>query len=158
MVGAGMGMLISGSGIIVHLTGVGLIDEVTPLLATGNHPIDGAPVGETTDITVIDEEVCLQLAGEVGIVISGLLGVVAVGGIELHTAFSTPLECRIQELALTTGPKDQTVTVGNEHLQRLSGEGALLADLGVFILDDRAVKINCDNHTYFLMESSFLLP
>ena len=141
-----MGMLISGSGIIVNLTGVGLIDEVTPLLAAGDHPIDGAPIGETTDITVIDKEVCLQLAGEMGIVISGLLGVIAVSGIKLHAAFTTPLESLFEKFALSTGPKDKTVTVGNEHLQRLSGEGAFLADLGVFILDDRAVKINCDDH------------
>lgn len=153
-----MGMLISGSGIIVHLTGVGLIDEVTPLLATGDHPIDGAPIGQTTYVAVIDKEVGLQLSGEVGIVISGLLGVIAVGGIELHTTLTTPLESLFEKLALATGPEDQTMAVGNEHLQSLNGEGALLADLGVFILDDRAVKIYCDDHTYFLMESSSLLP
>lgn len=153
-----MGMLISGSGIIVNLTGVGLIDEVTPLLATGDHSIDGAPIGETTDITVVDKEVGLQLSGEVGIVISGLLGVVAVSSVELHTTLTTPLESLFEKLALATGPKDQAVTIGNEHLQRLSGEGALLADLGVTVLNDRAVKIYSYYHTYFLMESSSLLP
>ena len=143
---------------VVSRARIGFVDEMAPLLATGDHAVDSAPIGQATYVAVVDKQIGLQLACEVGIVVEGLLRVVAVDGIKLHAAFTTPLECRIQEFTLTASPKDQAVTVGNEHLQRLSGEGALLADLGVFILDDRAVKINCDNHTYFLMESSFLLP
>ena len=136
-----------GGGItVVHGTGIGFVKEMPPLLAMGYHPVDGAPVGETANVAVVDEEVSLQLAGEVGIVFSGLLGVVAVGCVELHATLTTPLEGLLQELALTTGPENQTMAVGNEHLQRLNGEGALLTDLGVFILDNRTVKINCNDH------------
>ena len=147
MVGAvGVG---GGGFTVVGGAGVGFVDEVTPFLATGDHAVDGAPVGEATDVAVVDEEVCLQLAGEVRVVVSGLLGVVAVGGVELHTTLTTPLEGLVEEFALATAPEDQAMTIGNEHLQRLNGEGALLADLGVFVLDDRSVEINCDDHEFF---------
>ena len=131
---------------VVGGASVGFVDQMTPLLATGDHPIDGAPIGQATYVAVVDKQIGLQLACEVGIVVEGFLRVVAVDSIKLHAAFTTPLESRIQELTLTASPEDQTMTVGNEHLQRLSGEGALLADLRVFILNDRAVEINCNNH------------
>ena len=44
---------------VVDGAGVGFIDEVTPFLATGDHTVDGAPVGEATDVAVVDEEVGL---------------------------------------------------------------------------------------------------
>ena len=133
---------------VVGGAGVGFIDEVTPFLATGDHTVDGTPVGEATDVAVVDEEVCLQLAGEVGIVVGGLLGVVAVGGVEFHATLTTPLEGLVEEFTLATAPEDQAMTIGNEHLEGLNGEGALLADLGVFILDDRSVEINCNDHDF----------
>ena len=134
---------------VVGGAGVGFIDEVTPFLTTGDHTVDGTPVGEATDVAVVDEEVCLQLAGEVGIVVGGFLGVVAVGGIEFHTALTTPLEGLVEEFTLATAPEDQAMTIGNEHLEGLNGEGALLANLGVFVLDDRSVEINCNDHEFF---------
>ena len=140
--GAGRGVTVVGGIVIVHLTGTGLVDEMTPLLATGDHAIDGAPVGKATYIAVVDKEVCLQLTREVRVVVGGLLGIVAVGSIELHTALAAPLDGIVQELALTAGPEHQAMTIGNEHLQGLSGEGTLLADFGIFILDDGSVEIN----------------
>ena len=91
---------------VVDGTGIGLVEEVTPFLAMGDHAVDGAPVGESTDVTVVDKEVGLQLAGEVGIVVSGLLGVVAVGSVEFYTALTTPVNGGLQEFALATGPED----------------------------------------------------
>ena len=133
---------------VVFGTGVVFVEEVTPLLAMGDHSVDCAPIGETANVPVVDEEIGLEFAGEVGIVVGGLLGVVAVGGIEFHTALTTPLDGLVEELALATAPEDQAMTIGNEHLEGLNGEGALLADLGVFILDDRSVEINCDYHDF----------
>ena len=86
---------------IVFLTGVCLVNEVAPLLAMGDHAIDGAPIGQTADVTVVDEEVGLELAGEVGIVVCGFLGIVAVDGIELHAALTTPLDGIVKQPALT---------------------------------------------------------
>ena len=133
---------------VVHGTGVGLVDEVTPLFATGDHAVDGAPVGESADVTVVDEEVGLQLAGEVGIVVCGLLGVVAVGCVELYAALAAPLEGLVEKLALATGPEDEAMAILDEHLEGLGGEGTLLTDLRVFILDDRSVEINCNDHDF----------
>ena len=131
---------------------VGFVDEVTPFLATGDHTVDGAPVGEATDVAVVDEEVCLQLAGEVRVVVGGFLGVVAVGGVEFHAALTTPLEGLVKELALATAPEDQAMTISNEHLKGLNGEGALLTNLGVFVLDNRSVEINCNYHEFFSLQ------
>ena len=132
---------------VVFFAGVGLVDEVTPLFATGDHAVDGAPVGESAYIAVVDEDIGLELAGEVGIVIGGLLGVVTVGCIELHTALTTPVDGVVEELTFPTGPEDEPVMVVDEHLERVDGEGALLANLGIAVLDDCSVKIDCDNHS-----------
>ena len=147
--GAGVGMGVSGGFGIILLTGVGLVDEMTPLLTTGDHAVDSAPVGESTDITVVDEEVGLQLAGEMRIVVGGLLWIVTVGSIELHTALTTPLEGLLQELSFTTGPEHQTMTILYEHLQCLNSKRALLTNLRIFILDDRPVKIDSNYHNIF---------
>ena len=89
---AGVGVLVGGGFSIVFLAGIGLVDEVAPLLATGDHAIDGAPVGKTAYIAVVDEEVGLQLAREVGIVVGGLFRVVTIGGIERYATLTTPFE------------------------------------------------------------------
>ena len=138
----GMGRSIT----VVDGTGIGFVEEMTPFLAMGDHAVDGAPVGESTDVTVVDEEVGLQLAGEVGVVVSGLLGVVTVGSVEFYAALTTPVNGGLQELALMTGPEDEAMAVLDEHLEGLGGEGALLTDLRVAVLDDRPVKIYCYNH------------
>ena len=146
-----MGAVLGGMGraiTVVDGTGIGLVEEVTPFLAMGDHAVDGAPVGEATDVTVVDEEVGLQLAGEVGIVVGGLLGVVAIGGIELYTTLTAPLEGLVEKLALATGPEDDAMAILDEHLEGLGGEGALLTDLRVAVLDDRPVKIYCYNHEF----------
>ena len=127
---------------------VGFVEEMTPLLAMGDHAVDGAPVGESAYIAVVDEEVGLQLAGEVGIVVGGLLGVVAIGGIELDAALTTPLEGLVKKLALATGPEDQAMAILDEHLEGLGGERTLLTDLRIAVLDDRPVKIYCYYHIF----------
>ena len=146
-----MGAVLGGMGraiTVVHGSGIGFVDEMTPLLAMGYHPVDGAPIGETANVTVVDEEVGLEFATEMGIIFRGLLGIVAVGSVELHATLTTPLEGLLQELALTTGPENQTMAVGNEHLQRLNGEGDLCSDLRVTVLNNCTVKIYCDYHVF----------
>ena len=146
-----VGTVFGGMGRGISVVGgarVGFVEEMTPLLAMGDHAVDGAPVGESAYIAVVDEEVGLQLAGEVGIVVSGLLGVVAVGSVEFYTALTTPVNGGLQELALTTGPEDEAMAVLDEHLEGLGGEGALLTDLRVAVLDDRPVKIYCYYHIF----------
>lgn len=131
---------------IVSLAGIGLVNEMAPLLASGNHAVDGAPVRQTSDVTVIDEDVGFQLARECGVVVGGLLGIVTVGGIELYTALPTPVEGIVEEFALATGPEDQTMAICNEHLQGIDGERTLLANLGILVLDDGTIEINGNDH------------
>jgi hypothetical protein len=140
------GVTIVGGVVVVLLAFVGFVEEVTPLLATRDHAIDGAPVGESTHVAVIDKEVGLQLAREVGVVVGGFLRIIAIGGVELDTALTTPLEGLVEELALATGPEDNTMAIGDEHLQRIDGEGTLSTDLRVFVLDDGTVEVYGDDH------------
>lgn len=135
---------------IVFLASVCLVNEVTPFLAMGDHAIDGSPIGQTADITVVDEEVGFEFAGEMGIVVCGFLRVVAVGGIKLHATLATPLKSVVKEFSLTTCPKDKSMAVTNEHFQRLDGKRTLLTNLRIFVLDDGSVEIYCYYHRLFL--------
>jgi len=144
--GAGVGVLVVGALAVILLAGVGFVEEVAPFLATGDHAIDGAPIGEAAHVTVVDKDIGLQLAGEVGIIVGGLFRIVAVGGVELDATLAAPLQCCFEELALATGPEDHAMAVGNEHLEGLYREGALSAYLRIAVLNNRTVKINCNDH------------
>ncbi len=90
----GLGMMVVGG------LGENLVDDIVPLVAMLNHAVDGAPIGQTANIAVVDKQIDLQLAREVGIVIGGLLGVVAIDGVELESTLATPIDCLIEQLAL----------------------------------------------------------
>jgi len=132
------------AGAVVLFAGDGFVDDLIPLDTVVDHVVDGAPVGETTEVAVVDEDVDLELATEVVVVGEGLLGIVAVDGVELYAALTAPVDRLVEELAFTDTPEDELVALGNEHAQRLNGKGNLLTDLGILMLDDRTVKINCD--------------
>ncbi len=135
-----------GGFVVVFHAGVGLVDEVTPGFLTGDHTVDGAPVREAADITVVDEEVGLEFSREVRIVISSFLGIVAVGSVELYTTLTTPVQSVVEQLALAAGPQHQAVVVVYEHLEGINGEGALRTNLGVPIFYYCSIKINCYYH------------
>ena len=145
-------MVMGGGGtvVVVGLAAGGFVEEMVPLLLAGDHPVDGAPVGQAAEVAVVDEHIGLQLAREVRVVVGGLLGVVAVGSVELHAALTAPLEGILQKLALAAGPQHQTVVVLLQEFQRLDGKGAFVAYLGVTVLYDRSVKVYRDNHSLFL--------
>ena len=65
---------------------------ILPGLVVGDHLVDGAPVGEATEVAVIDEDIGLELPGEVLIVTGIFLGIVTVDCPELNPAFPTPLD------------------------------------------------------------------
>ena len=104
-----------------------------------NHAIDGAPVGQTSKVAVVNKEIYHELAREVGVVFYRFLRIVAVGSIELDTTLMTPLQGCLEELALTTSPKDQTMPIGNEHLEGLYSEGALGTYLRIAVLNDCSI-------------------
>ena len=145
------------TGTVVLVTAESLVDEVMPCLAAGYHAVYGAPVGETAEIAVIYKHIDLQLATEMIVVVEGLLGIVAVDGIELNAALTTPVDSLIEQFSFANAPKDQSVMVGDEHPQGLHGKGFLLAYLRITVLDNGSVEIDCNQHNYFLMLSSSLL-
>ena len=132
------------------------MDLLLPGLVVGDHLVDGAPVGEATKVTVIDEDISLELTGEVLIMTGILLGIVTIHRPELNAAFPTPLDSFLQELTLTDTPEDQLVAIANKHLQRLNGKGFLLANSRIPMLYDRTIKI--DSYYHFLIELSSLWP
>lgn len=111
-----------------------------------HHLVDGAPVGEGAHIAVIDIHVGAHLPARSGEGGGLLVGVVGIDGIELEAAPATIVDSLLQQVALTDGPQDEQMVLGLQFLQRGDGKGDLLADLGIVVLDDRSVEINCDNH------------
>ena len=125
-----------------------LVDDIVPAMTAGDHLIDGAPVRKAAKAAIVDEEVGLELAGEAGIIVGGLFRIVAIDGIELEVALAAPLDGIVEKLTLTTGPQNEPVAILAEHLQSIDGEGYLLADIGILVLDYSAVEVNCDNHLF----------
>lgn len=111
-----------------------------------HHLIDGAPVGEGAHVAVVDIHVGAHLPARGGEGGGLLVGGVGIDGIELQAASATIVDSLLQQVALTDGPQDEQMVLGLQLLQRGDGKGDLLADLGIVVLDDRSVEIDCDNH------------
>ena len=133
---------------VVLMTRDGFIDNLVPLDLVVYHAVDGAPVGQSAQVTVVNEKVDLELAAEMVVVGPGLLGVVAIDGIELNAPLATPLEGFVEQLAFADTPQDELVMLGNKHAEGLDGERQLLANLGIFVRDDCTVEINCNCPLY----------
>ena len=68
-----------------------------------NHAVDVSPIGQTTQVAVVNEEVRFHLAREA--VMGGILfGIVPVDGIKLHAPFPAPFHGLVQQLSFTYGP------------------------------------------------------
>ena len=81
-----------------------LIDYIVPGMAMLNHTIDGAPVGEATQVTIVDKHVGFEFARKVGIIIGSFFGIVAIHGIELEATLATPLYGIVEKLTLANRP------------------------------------------------------
>ena len=138
------GTVVTTAGAVVLMPSSSLIEKLIPLGLVMDHAVDGAPVREATEVAVVDKDIDLQLATEVVVVGEGFLGIVAIDGIELNAALTTPIDGLVEELAFADRPQDELVMLGNEHAKGLYGEGDLRADLGVMVFDDRSVEINCN--------------
>lgn len=114
----------------------------------GDHVVDLAPVGKSSQVAVVDEEVGFQFArgGRGVLTFVEVLGVIAVHGIELQAAAAAPIHGILQQLAFPYRPKYQGVIVGLKAFQRFHGERYLFAYLGVLVLDDGPVKVNRYDH------------
>ena len=81
-----------------------LIDNDMPVMATSNHLIDGAPVGQSAKVAVVNEDVGLDLPRKGRIIVSSLFRIVTIDSIELEVAFAAPIDGIVQELAFATSP------------------------------------------------------
>lgn len=111
--------------------------------------IDRAPVGQTTEATVIDEEVGLELTREAtsrGI----FLGEITVDGVELHSPIPAPLDGFIEELALADRPENESMPLAYEHPKSLGSEGEFFTYLGVSMAYDRAIEVYSYDHRLVL--------
>lgn len=129
----------------------GLGDEVLPSQTLRDHLIDLSPIGNATDVTVVDPNISFDLTREVIVPFDFLLGVVLVDCIELHTALTTPVDGIFKELAFAYAPENQAMLVLDEHAQGFSGEGKFLTNLGIFVFYDCSVEIYCNSHRFILL-------
>ena len=90
-------------------------DEVLPSEALRDHLIDLSPVGNATDVAVVDPHIGLDLTREVIVPFYFLLGIVLVDGIKLHTALTAPVDGIFKELAFAYAPENQAMLVLDEH-------------------------------------------
>ena len=115
--------------------------------AVVDHLVDGAPVGEATEVAVVDEEVGAGLAAGIGAGLGVvLIGVVGVNGIEFEAALAAELDGLVKEFALADGPKDELVAFGLQFLEGCNGKGYLLAYLRILVFYNGSVKIYCYEH------------
>ena len=113
---------------------------------TADHAVDGAPVGQTSYVAVVDEVVdAVQLATEMGVIVGGLLRIVAIYSIKLYSTLATPVDGIIEQLPLPHRPQYELVAVVDEHFQRVDSERPLLANLWVAMLDDCSVEVDCNS-------------
>ena len=131
-------------GTIILVPSNRLVNQLVPLGTVMYHPVYRPPVGESSDVTVVDKEVNLQFAAEVVVVGERLFRIVAVDGIELYAAFTAPFHSLVEQFPLSYTPQDDLVTLCNEHSQGLHSKGFLLSDLRIAVLDNRPVEINCN--------------
>ena len=115
--------------------------------AVVDHLIDGTPVGEATEVAVVDEEVGTGLAASIGARLGVIfVGVVGIDGIEFEAALAAELDCLVQEFALADGPQDELVAFGLQLLEGCNGKGYLLANLRILVFYNGSVKIYCYEH------------
>ena len=77
-----------------------------------------------------------------------------VDGVELDASLPAPFHSIFEELPLANGPKDEFVTVFDEHPECLSGERQFLANIGITMFDDSTIKVNCYGHNCLLVFDS----
>ena len=101
-------ILVRGANGVAHL----LIDDIVPRLLACYHPVDGSPIGEPADVSVVYEIVYgVQLAAVVWVLLRLLLRIVLVCGSECNAALAAPLDGLVVLLASADRPQDELVTV-----------------------------------------------
>ena len=134
----------------MEIKGAVLFEDIVPRLAAADHAVDGSPVGQATQVTVIDEDIDLELTTEMLVIVSSFFGIVFVDSIELYSTLPAPLHCFVEEMTLTDTPQDELVAIPDKHLQCVNGKGNFLTDGRVLVFNYRSVEIYCNSHFFNL--------
>ena len=119
-----------------------------------NHLVDGSPIGQSADVAVVDPDIGFQFSAEASVLAFHFLWEVFVDGVEFDASLPAPFHSIFEELPLANGPKDEFVTVFDEHPECLSGERQFLANIGITMFDDSTIKVNCYGHNCLLVFDS----
>ena len=111
-------------------------------LAT-NVLIDNTPTREPAEVSVVDEEVGVDLAAHI-FRVAGLFRIRAIDCIRWDTLAFQEFHGLIQFLTMAIGPQDDAVPVSLQHLQRLNRKWHGLADGWISVFHHGAVKIDCN--------------
>ena len=68
------------------------------------------------NVAVVNEKICLYLAGEMVVIFDLLFRIIFVNGVKLDTALTTPVYGVLKELSFSYAPKNELVVFFNEHL------------------------------------------
>lgn len=112
--------------------------------------VDFGPGGEGAEVAVVDVDVGGDFAA--ALVDGGgrrqFVGVVGVDGVEVETALGAPVDGLLKQLSLADSPQyELQVGIILLHLAQCShGKGALLADGGITMVDNRTVEVYSNCH------------
>lgn len=120
--------------------------EVFECDAVVNHLVNESPVGESSNVAVVNPHVGLDLARETFVPFSFFLGIVFVDCPEFNAAFPTPVDGVFEQFAFAHRPKNQTMLILDEHLQSLCGERQFFSDVRVFMFNDCSVEVYSNSH------------
>lgn len=79
------------------------------------HLVNLTPIGQSANVAVINEKICLYLAGEMVVIFDLLFRIIFVNGVKLDTALTTPVYGVLKELSFSYAPKNELVVFFNEQ-------------------------------------------
>ena len=104
--------------------------------------IDHSPSWKSTKVSVVDEEVCMDLSRYI-IRVGSFFRITTIYSIWRDALIVEELDRFIKFSAVSVGPENDAMPVVLEHLEGFNSEGFGLTYGGVFVFDDGAVKIYC---------------
>lgn len=111
------------------------------------HLVNLTPIGQSANVAVVNEKICLYLAGEMVVIFDLLFRIIFVNGVKLDTALTTPVDGVLEELTLSYAPKNELVVFFNEHLQCFGCKWNFVSYVWVSVRYNCSVKVYCYNHT-----------
>lgn len=112
-----------------------------------DHLVYLSPIGQSANVAVVNEKICLYLAGEMVVIFDLLFRIIFVYGVKLYSALTTPVYGVLEELSFSYAPKNELVMFFNEHLQCLGCKWNLVSYVRIAVCYNCSVKVYCYNHT-----------